>query len=213
MGPAPAELRGYAMNMIDAVASVFRQYATFSGRARRAEYWWFALFDGLIITVMAIAGGLLSAVFDPYATEPSPSFYAFIIAIVVYSLAVLIPRLAVTVRRLHDSNHSGAYYFLSFIPWVGGLILLIFLVMPGTRGSNMYGLDPRQPDFVPWSPDGATPYAGSAQFGTLTPPSTITPPTPPVPPTYAPPPPSSYPPPSYPPPQPPQPPQSPEWPT
>lgn len=61
-----------------------------------------------------------------------------------YSLAVFIPSLAVTVRRLHDTNHSGWMYFVSLIPLIGGIWLLILLCTDGTHGQNQYGPDPKE---------------------------------------------------------------------
>ncbi|MEJ3659119.1 DUF805 domain-containing protein [Actinomycetes bacterium KLBMP 9759] len=112
---------------------VLRLYAYFTGRARRQEYWMFYLFF-LIFAFVAVA---IDLVINYVANGGWPP-----ILISIYSLATLIPHLAVTVRRLHDTDRSGWWYLISFIP-LGGIVLLVFLVMEGTRGGNQYGPDPK----------------------------------------------------------------------
>lgn len=110
-------------------------YANFEGRARRKEYWMFALFNILIIIPLYI--------FSMYLVAEHNSFTGLIIYFI-YSLAVFIPSLAVLVRRLHDSDKSGWMILISFIPFIGGIWLLILLVTEGTSGSNQYGPDPKR---------------------------------------------------------------------
>ena len=104
------------------------KYATFSGRARRKEYWMFFLFNILIAIGLGIVealigtGGLLGGI---------------------YSLAVLIPGIAVTVRRLHDTSRTGWWVLIVFLPLVGALILLIFMVLDSQAGDNEYGPNPK----------------------------------------------------------------------
>ena len=114
--------------------AVLKNYAGFSGRARRQEYWMYALFNILIVLVLEGIG--LAA-----------RTYALLAIVGIYYLAVLIPSLAVLVRRLHDTNRSGAWFFISFVPLVGGIMLLIFLCTEGDRGPNQYGPDPKQGGF------------------------------------------------------------------
>ena len=111
--------------------AVLKNYAGFTGRARRQEYWMYALFNFLIVFVVELLGLLTKPlIFLPIAG--------------IYVLAVFIPSLAVLVRRLHDTNHSGAWFFIGFVPLVGGIILLIFLCTQGDQGPNQYGADPKQ---------------------------------------------------------------------
>jgi uncharacterized membrane protein YhaH (DUF805 family) len=117
---------------------VLKQYTDFEGRARRQEYWMFALFNILIIFVLAIVLGMLGS-----ATDMSE---IAMIPLVVYYLGIIIPSIAVAVRRLHDQNKSGWYYCVTFIPFVGGIWLLVLLCTEGDRGSNQYGLDPKNPN-------------------------------------------------------------------
>ena len=109
---------------------VFKKYAVFSGRATRSEYWYFQLFNAiafiLILVLSVVVGGS-----------------QFIFLAFLYGLTVLIPGLSVTVRRLHDINKSGWWFFVNFIPLVGGIILLIFMVMDTFPQDNQYGQNPK----------------------------------------------------------------------
>lgn len=106
-----------------------QKYATFDGRARRKEYWMFYLFYILIVFVAAVVDGMIgnqSAVVASLA-----------------SLALLLPFLAVTVRRLHDTDRSGWWVLIGLIPLIGGLVLFIFACLDGTEGDNRFGSDPK----------------------------------------------------------------------
>ncbi len=113
---------------------VLKQYADFNGRARRKEYWMFILFN-LIFSVIAVA-------LDNATGMAMPGIgYGPISGL--YSLAVLIPGLAVAVRRLHDIGKSGWMILITLIPIIGGIWLLILLATNGKSGSNEYGPDPK----------------------------------------------------------------------
>ncbi len=116
---------------------VLNQYADFEGRARRQEYWMFALINVLITIVPYI----LAIVFSDSAFG-----LIFMATYILYSLAVLVPGLAVLVRRLHDTNRSGWWFFIAFIPIVGPIVLLVWLATAGTYGFNDYGADPKDPE-------------------------------------------------------------------
>jgi uncharacterized membrane protein YhaH (DUF805 family) len=109
---------------------VLKKYATFSGRARRKEYWMYTLFNVVILLVLL---GIGVAAFG----ENGVWLYT------VYLFAVLIPTLAVTVRRLHDTGRSGWWYFISFVPLVGPIVLLVFTCLGGDAAPNKYGPDPK----------------------------------------------------------------------
>lgn len=98
-------------------------YAQFSGRASRSEYWWFALASLLVIIVAAVIDGATGSV---------------VVTLLAY-LFIIIPGLAVSVRRLHDTNRSGWYLLLNFIPLVGTILLFIWSVTPGDKKANEYG--------------------------------------------------------------------------
>lgn len=117
------------MDFMTAVRTVLQQkYADFNGRAPRSEYWWFVLAYAVAYFVVAIIGGILGKIgmFLP----------------LLFALALLVPMLAVSVRRLHDVNKSGWWVLIALVPFVGGLILLYFTVQRGTVGPNQFGEDP-----------------------------------------------------------------------
>jgi uncharacterized membrane protein YhaH (DUF805 family) len=113
----------------------FSKYATFEGRARRAEYWWYTLFNAIIYFVVGLAAVLIGNATDTPALAG--------VVIVVYVLAVLVPSIAVTCRRLHDMGQTGWWQLLSFVP-LGGFVVFVMTLLPGTPGQNQYGPDPRQ---------------------------------------------------------------------
>lgn len=111
---------------------VLRQYADFNGRARRKEYWMFFLFNFLIFLALGLVEMVLGLGFGGVGLLSG-----------LYALAVLIPGLAVTVRRLHDTGRSGLWILVAFIPFIGALVLLYFMVIEGNSGPNQYGPDPK----------------------------------------------------------------------
>ena len=115
--------------------TVLKKYATFGGRARRKEYWMFFLFN----IIFAIAATVIDNVLG---LNIGMLPYGFIYLI--YMLAMLLPGIAVTVRRLHDIGKSGWWVFISFVPLIGGIWLLILVCKEGTLGPNEYGSDPKQ---------------------------------------------------------------------
>ena len=126
------------MDMIEAYRTCIKKYASFQGRARRSEYWLFSLCNSLIGLLFTGAGYFAEA-------QKSENFITGIsVASIVYSLFVLLPGLAVTVRRLHDTGHSGWYYFIAFIPIVGPIVLLVSLCKDSVPGSNAYGSNPKE---------------------------------------------------------------------
>lgn len=129
------------MTFSDAVRNNFAKYATFSGRAPRSEFWWWALFTFVANIVlggidMALFG---TATFGPGSFEMHTNFSPLA---GIFSLVVLLPSLAVAVRRLHDTDHSGWWWWLILIPLVGIIVLIVWWASEGTRGSNRYGADP-----------------------------------------------------------------------
>lgn len=128
--------------MQQAVSSVLSQYATFSGRARRSEYWFWAL----AVFIASFIGGIIDAIIG-----------AQIVGIVL-ALATLVPSLAVGVRRLHDTGRSGWFLLVSFIPIVG-LILLIVWFVQDSHPDNEYGSNPKGLERGPGNPVAAPPPA------------------------------------------------------
>lgn len=112
-----------------------QRYADFSGRSRRKEYWMFLLGVVIVAVVLGIIEGILGingmvgGVYGPLT--------------VLLLLGILIPSIAVQVRRFHDQGKSGWFVLLGFIPFVGGIIVLVFMCLEGTKGDNEYGPDPK----------------------------------------------------------------------
>ncbi len=121
---------------------VFENYANFTGRARRSEYWYFVLTNFLIQLPFLI----LAFVF--FAVEKFEFGFIFYGLLMLYALALIIPSLAVAVRRLHDVGKSGWFYFVAFIPLVGAIWLLVLFFTEGDKGNNQYGSDPKQIDDI-----------------------------------------------------------------
>jgi len=117
------------MTFVEAIKSVFTKYAVFEGRARRSEYWWFVL-------AYAIVNGLLSGI----ATATGLTIFTIISSIV--ALACLVPSIAVTTRRLHDTGKSGWWQLIS-LTFIGAIIIIVWTAMDSTPGSNKYGENPK----------------------------------------------------------------------
>lgn len=114
--------------MINWYLTVLKRYAEFSGRSRRSEYWYFALGN----FIAAIVLNLLDLMLGSYG-----------ILTLLYSLLVLVPGLAVSIRRLHDTNRSGWWLLISLIPLIGAIVLIIFMVQEGDPNENQYGSNPK----------------------------------------------------------------------
>jgi uncharacterized membrane protein YhaH (DUF805 family) len=121
------------MTPIDWATRPLKKYADFSGRAPRAEYWWFYL---LVLVVYFVGMILDSMVGSNFAGSGYGMFTALV------GLALLIPSIAAGVRRLHDTDRSGWGLLIAFIPLIGAIVLLVFFVTQGTQGPNSYGEDP-----------------------------------------------------------------------
>jgi len=107
---------------------VLKKYATFSGRARRKEFWMFYLFYFIIVVVLSIIEQVIGI----------PGILSGI-----YSLALLIPTIAVTVRRLHDTGRSGWWWFIWLVPVIGWIVMIVFMVLEGQPSDNEYGPNPK----------------------------------------------------------------------
>lgn len=108
---------------------VLKNYAVFDGRARRKEYWMFFLFNTLIAIVISIIEALAGS--------------SGVLGLL-YSLAVLIPAIGVSVRRLHDTDRSGWWMLICLVPLIGAIVLLVFMVQDSTPGQNPYGDNPKE---------------------------------------------------------------------
>jgi len=116
---------------------VLKKYAVFEGRARRKEYWFFVLFNTLIViglVIVELVAGIASRSLSDGVG----------ILFVLYALAIFLPSLAVAVRRLHDTGRSGWWYFVSLFPLFGAIVLIIYFATDGTPGANKYGPNPKE---------------------------------------------------------------------
>ena len=125
-----------------------KRYADFSGRSRRLEYWMFNL--GITILMVAVVTCIVAvAVSNPRTDGDIPVAMMILIGLAtIMWLAIIVPSIAVQVRRFHDQDLSGWFVLLGFIPYVGGIVILVFMCLPGTKGDNRYGPDPLDPDDV-----------------------------------------------------------------
>ena len=120
---------------MDYMLMPFRRYFDFSGRSRRKEYWMFVLFIFIAVVVLSLLeaalgmGDMVGGLYGPL--------------VLLFFLAIIIPSLAVQVRRFHDQDKSGWLVLLGFIPFVGSIIILVFMCLEGTPGPNEYGPDPK----------------------------------------------------------------------
>ncbi|BET98460.1 DUF805 domain-containing protein [Xenorhabdus taiwanensis] len=110
--------------------SVLKNYAEFSGRARRKEYWVFCLFNIIVFFALIVLGLTINDI-------------AGFALLIIYIFVTFIPSIAVTIRRFHDINLSGWWILLTFIP-VASIVLFVFTLLEGTQGDNEYGADPKR---------------------------------------------------------------------
>jgi uncharacterized membrane protein YhaH (DUF805 family) len=123
--------------MLDWMTMPLKRYTDFAGRSRRKEYWMFLL--GVLIAAILLSiiegvlglSGMVGGVYGPLTT--------------LFFLGIIIPSIAVQIRRFHDQDKSGWFVLLSFIPFLGGLIVLVFMCLEGTKGPNRFGPDPKDP--------------------------------------------------------------------
>jgi uncharacterized membrane protein YhaH (DUF805 family) len=117
---------------------VLKKYAVFSGRSRRAEYWWFFLINFVITIVLSILQSIVTA-----NSNSSSSFNVFSCISGLYGLAVLLPGLGVGIRRMHDIGKSGWWLLISLIPLVGTIWLIVLAATDSQPGDNQYGPNPK----------------------------------------------------------------------
>ncbi len=115
-----------------------KRYADFSGRSRRKEYWMFFLFYMLALLATVLLMGLGALIVSP-AERPGALSYVGFALMMLLILALFIPSLAVQVRRFHDMDKSGWMVLINFVPYIGGFIVLIMMMLEGTPGPNRFG--------------------------------------------------------------------------
>jgi uncharacterized membrane protein YhaH (DUF805 family) len=134
------------MSFMESIRTVLSKYANFNGRARASEFWWYYLAFMIVITVLyvlAVIPAAVAAANGGPGQDLSPVAVIAMLLLFVVAAGLLLPTLAVTVRRLHDTDKSGFFYFMSFIPVAGGIIMLVLLAGAGTPGPNRFGPDPK----------------------------------------------------------------------
>lgn len=109
---------------------VLKNYTGFTGRARRKEYWMFLVINMAISLVLQIVLGMIS-----------PELMLIVVGL--YTLGIILPSIAVVIRRLHDINKSGWWMFISMVPLIGGIWFLVLMAKEGDSGPNEYGADPK----------------------------------------------------------------------
>ena len=122
------------MSFIEAIKSGYQGYVGFSGRSPRSGYWWWVLYQVIVQVILAFAFGGGQAVEGGFTYNANP-------VALVWSLAHFLPGLAVTIRRLHDTDRSGWWVLIGLVPLVGWIVMLVFMVQKGTSGANRFGAD------------------------------------------------------------------------
>ncbi len=138
------------MGFGEAIKTCFGKYASFTGRARRSEFWWFFLFWWLgtvIFNLIDNAAGLVLN-FGSDTIETSGGVITFTssglgILSTIWGLALVLPFISVAVRRLHDTNRSGWWWWIQLIPCVGFIVILVFMLLDSTPGDNRFGPNPK----------------------------------------------------------------------
>jgi uncharacterized membrane protein YhaH (DUF805 family) len=119
---------------MDWFLAALKKYAVFSGRAQRSEYWFFALFYLIIAIVLSVLESIVGAT----TKDTSVGLFTSL-----FFLGMLLPSLAVTVRRLHDTGRSGFWILIGLLPFIGSIVLLVFTVLDSQPGDNAYGPNPK----------------------------------------------------------------------
>lgn len=125
-----------------------KRYADFSGRSRRKEYWYFALFNFIVILALIVVAAVLGGFNSNQTGGINPAAMPFFILYIVYAIAIFIPSLAVSVRRLHDIGKSGWWFFINFIPYAGGIWFLVLMCLDSKPGPNQWGPNPKEESIV-----------------------------------------------------------------
>ncbi|MEQ8300841.1 MAG: DUF805 domain-containing protein [Hyphomonas sp.] len=118
-----------------------KNFVQFHGRARRSEYWGYVLFATIFYVAALFVDVMLSLAF--YGTDQYGDPIILPILFIVFLLYNILPSLSITIRRLHDQDLSGWMYLISFIPYIGGLILLVFMILDSKPATNKHGPSPK----------------------------------------------------------------------
>jgi uncharacterized membrane protein YhaH (DUF805 family) len=151
----PLDWPHYGIGLVPALKRGFQKYATFSGRASRSEYWYWVLANLIVYLVLyglTIGLGLATR---GSSNDFGPGGVAPLVLLIVWIFGTIVPNIAIAVRRLHDAGYSGLYYLLSFIPYLGSLIVMVFCALQTSPAAAKYG--------PPYPAYGYQPHGGYAQ--------------------------------------------------
>jgi len=123
------------MTLSDSVKTCLDKYASMQGRAPRSEYWWFVVFNWIVLVFVSIVFGVIGAMIN----NIEGAIISISVGYPIVCLALIIPNVCVIVRRLHDTGHSGFWYFITFVPLIGGFWFL-YLMIKDSDDENEYGL-------------------------------------------------------------------------
>jgi len=137
------------MGFGSAVRSCFGKYASWQGRAPRSEFWWFQLFVVVVSFVLSALDAALGLVVDlgsetvETTSGPITFFNGDLGALsTIWAIVIFLPSLAVLVRRLHDTDRTGWWYWILLVFCIGPIVIIVFMLLPSTRGDNRFGSDP-----------------------------------------------------------------------
>lgn len=177
----------YGASLPQAIGRFFKKYATFTGRASRSEYWWVHLFVFLILFIGGVLIGILGTVTrgpNTPSDEPGPGALIIGIPMILFGLAVIVPGIALHVRRLHDVNLPGLLYLIVLFPYLGIFVLQIIAILPSNPAGARYDAGAAPVGYAPTpypAAPGATPGYTPAPPVQAGPPPQASPP-PPAPP-------------------------------
>ena len=129
------------MSFGQAISTCFSKYAVFSGRARRSEFWWWIVFELIVIFIAEFLDSLFGTRINFSSATNTVYIWNGGWITTIVALAILLPSIAVTVRRLHDTDRSGWWYLLNLVCCIGGIIVLVFCIQE-SKGDNKYGPSP-----------------------------------------------------------------------
>ncbi|SEH69995.1 MULTISPECIES: DUF805 domain-containing protein [unclassified Leifsonia] len=133
-GETPLWAPLYGASFGQSIQRFFKKYADFTGRASRSEYWWWFLayfIVDVVLYILMFSLGMVGASVNSDGTATlGPLYWVLFVVLIVWWLATIVPQLALTWRRLHDANLAGPFFFLGFIPFVGGIIVLVLTLLP-----------------------------------------------------------------------------------
>ena len=138
----------YGIGPVDAVKRAFQKYARFDGRASRSEYWWFVLATSILTLLLYIPFVIVAASAENSASGdvPAGAVVLGILALLIF-LALIVPSISITVRRLHDGGFSGLLYLINFVPYLGSLAILVLTILPSKPEGARYDRRPAGPAY------------------------------------------------------------------